>query len=116
MAKRAAGRNNMARQERGRQQKQKKPIKYRKPLNLNIGMILFGAIFVYVVYCVISYIQSDPIRPYEVQEGSLSTNTTYKAVALQERNGCDYGYRRIYELLFKRGRKSQKGQHGLYSG
>ena len=109
MAKRSAGRNNMARQERGRQQKQKKPIKYRKPLNLNIGMILFGAIFVYVVYCVISYIQSDPIRPYEVQEGSLSTNTTYKAVALRSETVVTTDTAGYMNYYLREGERVRKG-------
>ncbi len=109
MAKRSAGRNKMARQERGRQQKQKKPIKYRKPLNLNIGMILFGAIFVYVVYCVISYIQSDPIRPYEVQEGSLSTNTTYKAVALRSETVVTTDTAGYMNYYLREGERVRKG-------
>ena len=43
--------------------------KYRKPLNLNIGMLIFGAIFIYVIICVILYFQTDHIVRYEVTEG-----------------------------------------------
>lgn len=63
--------------------KTKKIKKYRKPLNLNIGMLIFGAVLIYVVYCVINYLNSDPPRPYEVQEGSLATNSVYRGVALR---------------------------------
>ncbi|MCM1027282.1 MAG: hypothetical protein NC432_12675 [Roseburia sp.] len=58
--------------------------KYRKPLNLNIGMVIFGAIFIYVIVCVIMYFQTSHIVRYEVQEGSLATNNTYRGVILRE--------------------------------
>ena len=50
--------------------------KYRKPLNLNIGMLIFGAIFIYVIICVILYFQTDHIVRYEVTEGSLADGRT----------------------------------------
>ncbi len=67
-----------------RNQKSKKIKKYRKPLNLNIGMVIFAAVLVYVIYCVMNYLRSDPPRPYEVTEGSLSTNSTYRGIALRK--------------------------------
>lgn len=64
--------------------KQKKIRKYRKPLNLNIGMIIFGAVFVYVMYCVVAYFQTSHIVRYEVQEGSLATDNIYRGIVLRE--------------------------------
>lgn len=58
--------------------------KYRKPLNLNIGMIIFGGIFIYVIVCVIMFFQTSHIVRYEVEEGSLITNNTYRGVILRE--------------------------------
>lgn len=58
--------------------------KYRKPLNLNIGMIIFGVIFIYVVVCVIMYFQTGRITRYEVIEGSLATNNIYRGVIIRE--------------------------------
>ena len=58
--------------------------KYRKPLNLNIGMMVFGVIFIYVVVCVIMYFQTSHIVRYEVKEGSLATDTVYRGVALRD--------------------------------
>ncbi len=66
-----------------RNQKVKRIKRYRKPLNLNIGMVIFAAVLVYVIYCVMNYLRSDPPRPYEVTEGSLSTNLTYRGIALR---------------------------------
>ena len=58
--------------------------KYRKPLNLNIGMIIFSAVFIYVAYFVVNYFQYSPPKPYEVKEGSLSVNTLFRGIALRE--------------------------------
>ncbi len=41
-----------------------KIVKYRRPVNLNIGMIIFGFIFIYIILCVITYFRSDPIAGY----------------------------------------------------
>ncbi len=69
--------------------------KYRRPLNLNIGMIIFAVIFVYIVICVFMYFTTKHVVWYEVQAGSLSTNNTYKAIALRDEtiiNASDSGY------------------------
>lgn len=58
--------------------------KYRKPLNLNIGMIIFGVIFIYVVVCVVMYFQTSNVIRYEVKEGSLATDTIYQGVILRD--------------------------------
>lgn len=60
-----------------------KVTKYRRPLNLNIGMLIFATIFVYVVICVITYLRTDHIVGYNVQEGSLTSNSIYKGIALR---------------------------------
>lgn len=58
--------------------------KYRKPLNLNIGMIIFVAILIYVVYCIIASLNVEHISPYEVKEGSLAMNYTYCGIAIRQ--------------------------------
>ena len=65
-------------------ERQNKVKKYRKPLNLNIGMLIFGAIFIYVIICVIMYFQTDHIVRYEVTEGSLATNNIYRGIAIRK--------------------------------
>ncbi len=58
--------------------------KYRKPLNLNIGMIIFGVIFFYVIVCVFMYFQTSYIVRYQVQEGSLATDNIYRGVVIRD--------------------------------
>lgn len=64
-------------------QNQNKITKYRKPINLNIGLLIFAAIFIYIVICIFMYFTGKHIIPYEVTSGSLSINNTYKALALR---------------------------------
>ncbi len=66
------------------EKKNNKVKKYRKPLNLNIGMLIFGTIFIYVVICVVMYFQTSHIVRYEVKEGSLATNNIFRGIILRE--------------------------------
>lgn len=73
----------------------RKIAKYRRPLNLNIGMLIFAAIFVYVVVCVFMYFRTDHIVGYSVVEGSLSSNSIFRGIALRTEDvvtGNDAGY------------------------
>lgn len=58
--------------------------KYHKPLNINIGMVIFAAIFIYVCICISMYFRTSHIRPYEVREGSLASDKLYTGIALRE--------------------------------
>lgn len=69
--------------------------KYRKPINLNIGMMVFAVILVYVVICVVMYFRTEHIVRYSVQEGSLTSNSIYRGIALRQEEvvtGQDAGY------------------------
>lgn len=73
----------------------RKITKYRRPLNLNIGMLIFAAIFVYVTVCVFVYFRTDHIVGYSVKEGSLTSNSIYRGIALRTEEivtGSDAGY------------------------
>lgn len=73
----------------------RKITKYRRPLNMNIGMLIFAAIFVYVTVCVVMYFRTDHIVGYSVKEGSLSSNSIYRGIALRTEEivtGNDAGY------------------------
>lgn len=60
-----------------------KIVKYRKPLNLNIGMVIFAAMLVYIIICIFGFFSEKHIVPYEVKEGSLSANNVYQGIALR---------------------------------
>ena len=58
--------------------------KYRRPLNINIGMIIFGAMFIYIIICIIMYMQTEHLSGYEVKTGSLTVNNVYRGIAIRE--------------------------------
>lgn len=73
--------------------------KYRKPLNINLGLIIFGFIFIYIIASVIIYLKTDQITPYEVKSGSLAVNNTYSGLILREEtvvDSADSGYINYY--------------------
>lgn len=66
---------------------QKRPIninKYRRPLNINIGVIIFAVMFIYIVICVIMFFTKDHVNRYEVRSGSLSISNVYDGIILRE--------------------------------
>lgn len=66
---------------------QKRPIninKYRRPLNINIGVIIFAVMFIYIVICVIMFFTKDHVNRYEVRSGSLSVSNVYDGIILRE--------------------------------
>lgn len=64
--------------------KNKKVVKYRKPFNINIGVIIFIIIFVYLVFNVFSYMTATHISPYEVEQGTMAENNIYKGLILRD--------------------------------
>ena len=64
--------------------KSSKVKKYKNPLNLNIGMIIFSVVFIYVIICIVMYFQKSHIVRYEVKEGSLATNNIYRGVVIRD--------------------------------
>lgn len=58
--------------------------KYRRPLNINIGMIIFAVFLVYIIISVVLYFRQNAIVPYVVQEGYLYTDQVYTGIAIRE--------------------------------
>ena len=65
-------------------EQQVKRKKYRKPLNFNIGMVIFVVIGAYIVYCLVAYLRSNPVAGYEVKVGSLSSPSTYEGLIIRQ--------------------------------
>ncbi|MGN0401100.1 MAG: HlyD family efflux transporter periplasmic adaptor subunit [Acetatifactor sp.] len=57
--------------------------KYKKPF-MNIGMIIFGVIFIYVAICVILSFQTTHVVRYQVKEGSLATDKVYRGIIIRD--------------------------------
>ena len=92
----------------GREQTEK-VTKYRKPINVNLGLVIFSVLFIYILVIVISYFRSEHITPYEVSLGSLAVNNTYEGIVLREEEvvlSPYSGYVNYYA------RESEKVAHG----
>ncbi len=62
--------------------KQKKVIRYRRPIN--IGVVFFGFVAIYLMICVYLFLTSSHISGYEVLAGSLTSDDHYTGVALRK--------------------------------
>ncbi len=64
-------------------------IKHNNLPKINVGMVIFVIISLYIVFSVYSYIKRDQIRYYEVLEGSIVRQEQYTGVALREEEAVD---------------------------
>ena len=55
----------------------------RRFFNLNIGTVIFGALFLYMILSIIIYAATDHITSCQVLAGTLSQNETYTALVLR---------------------------------
>ena len=83
----------------------KKVVKYHKPFNLNIGVIIFVIIFIYLVYNVFSYVTATHISPYEVEQGTMAANHIYRGLILREEQVYYADYTGVLNLYVKEGSK-----------
>lgn len=88
-----------------RSTREKKVKKYRPPININLGLIIFGAIFVYLVIVVVTYLKSEHIAPYEVTLGSLAVNNTYTGVIVRDETVVDSGFSGYINYYAREGEK-----------
>ena len=56
----------------------------RNIFGLNIGTMLFGVLFLYMMFSLILYLTSDQIKSYQVISGPLSRNETYTGLAIRQ--------------------------------
>ncbi len=59
-------------------------VKFPKRRNLNIGIIFFGIIFVYLLATIVLYLTAPRITVYEVRQGSILKDNAYTGLALRE--------------------------------
>ena len=53
-------------------------------MHIDIGMLIFFIILVYILFSVISYVTSDKTEVYEVRMGTLSYNESYRGIAIRQ--------------------------------
>ena len=68
---------------------------YKKRHNINIGMILFGVILLYLLVTMFSYVTAKHVSVYEVREGAILKDNSYTGIILREEmvvNATESGY------------------------
>ena len=74
--------------------------KYRARLDLNVGIILFSIVLIYLLVTVISYFSRDNISVYEVRKGSIVRDNSYTGLVIREETAVSAeaeGYLSYYE-------------------
>lgn len=64
--------------------KNNKIVPYKRPKNLNVGMIIFAIIFVYMSFSVYTYLKRDKVQFYEVAEGGIVNEKKYTGIILRD--------------------------------
>lgn len=85
--------------------KNKKVVKYRKPFNLNIGVIIFIIIFIYLMFNIFSYLTETHISVYEVEQGTIAANNVYRGLILREEEVYYSNYTGVLNYYVKEGSK-----------
>ena len=91
--------------------KNSKVTTYRKPLNLNVGVVIFAFIFVYLVASVVIYMGKEEVHIYEVAEGTLtdSAYADYTALILRDETVSTADTTGYINYYIRDGRKVGKG-------
>ena len=55
-------------------------------MNINIGMLIFAMIFIYLIFTVYSYMTKEKIQFYEVTDGSIVDDKSYTGIILRQEN------------------------------
>ena len=79
--------------------KNQKIRKLHKPLNINVGVIIFGIIFVYLAFSVTAYLSKEKIQFYEVVQGGIVSDRSYTGLILRQeqvKNSAGAGYINLY--------------------
>lgn len=89
--------------------KNKKVIRYKKPLNINVGMIIFAMIFVYLSFSVYTYIRRDKIQFYEVVEGSIVNDKNYTGIIFRQESVKEAPQTGYVNYYIREGKRAASG-------
>lgn len=86
----------------------RKVAKYRRPVNINIGAIIFFILFLYIGINVILYIKKDHLAIYEVVEKTISDDNTCEGIILREEEVVNVSQAGYVNYYIKDGEKVAK--------
>lgn len=92
----------------------KKIVKYKKPLQFNIGIAVFAVVFLYLLYYVYAFFTTEQVSVYEVKQGTIAQDTLFEGLILRDETvnyASDNGYVNYY---YKDGSRASAGSY-VYS-
>ena len=61
-----------------------KIVKFQRQFHINIGVVIFGIMAIYMIFHVFSYLTAKNITVYEVNQGTIAANQDYQALAVRQ--------------------------------
>lgn len=80
----------------------------KKVFTLNIGTLLFGALFIYLISTMIMYMTTEHVTTYQVISGPLTKNETYTGIILREEQVVQAGSGGYVTYYAREGSKVRK--------
>lgn len=65
-----------------RSKRRKRIVRYRRPLNINIGVIIFTVVFIYITVTVFIYLTREKVSIYEVTTGNHEKQSSFQVTGL----------------------------------
>lgn len=87
----------------------KKVTKYRKYSFFNIGTLLFGTVFIYMVISTFMYLTETHVTSYEVKKGAITGNYRYHALSLRTEEIVTAGQSGSVRYYEREGSKASAG-------
>lgn len=89
-----------------RRQRKQNVVRMNHGPNLNIGIVIFAIIIIYVIFNLISYLASSPVAEYEVGQGTIATNHVYHGLILRDETVVYAGQDGYINYYLKNGSKA----------
>lgn len=86
-----------------------KIIKYRKPININIGVVVFAFLLLYLIFIGVSYMKREHVQMYQVTQGRLSDHSRYTGIILRDELVSNTEYSGYVNYYLREGSKAGVG-------
>lgn len=87
-----------------------KSVSYRRPPNINVGMLIFLVILIYVLYSIVRYATAKQVVAYTVRSGSISENSVYEGLAIRDEQVVSSEYAGNVNYYSKEGTRLAAGK------
>lgn len=77
-----------------------------RPHSINIGVVVFVTIILYVIFNIYSYLTSDTVAEYEVSQGAIAANHVYRGLILRDETIVYAGQSGYINYYLKNGSKA----------